>query len=241
MNNNIDEIEDVILDNIEQSQAPEITNQELEKAQHPAENTKTLDEIISELPDNFPDANPILKIDILPLIIEMDAGLQDYYTVDLQKKLSVSKQTIKEALKAFKQEMATAAIVLGDDNLPDNEENEIDPENIERAEQLASDPKVFKHRIDRVNSLGFINERLNIGVISMTMDSRLNPMGIKGSNVLAAKNTGKPGAGKTASLMTILELYSKNCYHLLDSGSAKSIYNMEKNALQHKALILNEA
>ena len=240
MNNNIDEIEDVILDNIEQSQAPEIIQESEEKAQHPAENTKTLDELIDELPGNFPDANSILRGDVFPLIIEMDAGMVDYYTVTLQKKFFVGKQTIKEAIKAFKQEMTTAA-TAHDDDLISDEKNEIDPEIIERAEQLASDPKVFKKRIDMVNSLGIINERLNIGVISMAMDSRLNPMGIKGSNVLAAKNTGKPGAGKTASLMTILELYSKNCYHLLDSGSAKSIYNMEKNALQHKALILNEA
>jgi len=73
------------------------------------------------------------------------------------------------------------------------------------------------------------------------MDSRLNPMGIKGSNVLAAKNTGKPGAGKSATLMTTLKLYSKNCYHLINGGSAKSIYNMRKDSLKHKTLILGEA
>jgi len=36
-------------------------------------------------------------------------------------------------------------------------------------------------------------------------------------------------------------LYSKKCYHLIDNGSAKSIYNMKRDALKHKALILNEA
>ena len=92
-----------------------------------------------------------------------------------------------------------------------------------------------------VNSLGIINEKLNIGVLTMTMDSRLNPMGMKGANVLAAKNTGNPGTGKTATLMAVKELYSKNCYHLIDNGSAKSIYNMGKDALKHKTLILNEA
>lgn len=237
----IDEIEDVILDDLDESQLPETTPEETEDQQDIAENEKTLDDLIDELPDNFPDANPILKENILPLIIEMDAGMQDYYTVVLQKKLSVSKQTIKEAIKAFNQEMATAVIKTGDEILSEDEESEIDPEIIERAEQLASDPKVFKKRIDMVNSLGIINERLNIGVICMTMDSRLNPMGIKGSNALAAKNTGKPGAGKTATLLAVKELYSKNCYHLLDSGSAKSIYNMGKNTLKHKVLILNEA
>ena len=248
---NLNEIEDEIMDvpyNIskiplqdDESPAPEINQKSGEKAQDTAENEKTIVEIIEELPDNFPEANSILKCDVFPLIVEMDAGMIDYYTVVLQKKLSVSKQTIKEALKSFKQEMATAATKSGDDNLSENSENEIDPEIIKQAERLALDPKIFKKRIDTVNSLGIINERLNIGVLTMTMDSRLNPMGMKGANVLAAKNTGNPGTGKTATLMAVKELYSKNCYHLIDNGSAKSIYNMGKDALKHKTLILNEA
>ena len=250
---NINEITDKITDLKDESQAPEIKNEsaenitELEKAQEDAENEnlqdvaeKTIDELIEELPDSFPQANSILKSEIFPLIINEDAGLQDYYTVVLQKKLSVTKSTLKEAIKAFKQEMETA-VIEPDDELPDEEDDEIDPEIIEKAEQLSLDPEIFKKRIDTVNSLGIINEKLNIGVLTLTMDSRLNPMGVKGANVLAAKNTGKPGAGKTATLMAVKELYSKNCYHLIDNGSAKSIYNMKKDALKHKTLILNEA
>ena len=104
MNNetDTDKIEDEIInapDIIEQSQPPEITSAETKKAQDPAKNTKTLDELIDELPDNFPDANSVLKENIFPQIIGMDAGLQDYYTVILQKKFSVGKQTIKESIK----------------------------------------------------------------------------------------------------------------------------------------------
>ena len=232
------------LEDNNESQAPEIIPEEnmidpeeTKKAQHPAENTKTLDELIEELPDNFPDANSMLKSDIFPLIIDEDAGMQDYYTVVLQKKFSVGKQTIKESIKAFKQEMAPAPIDIEDDN----EEEEIDPEIIEAAKELELDPEIFKKRIETINNLGIINEKLNIGVLTMTMDSRLNPMGVKGANVLAAKNTGKPGAGKSATLMTTLELYSKKCYHLINGGSAKSIYNMRKDSLKHKTLILGEA
>ena len=237
------------LDDNDESQAPEIIPEELAKAQDTAEtknpqdvaeNEKTIDELIDELPDNFPDANSILKSEIFPLIVEEDAGMQDYYTVVLQKKFSVGKQTIKESIKAFKQEVATAAIEPGDD-LSEEDKEEIDPEIIEKAEQLSLNPDIFKNRIDMVNKLGIINEKLNIGVLTLTMDSRLNPMGVKGANVLAAKNTGKPGAGKTATLMAVKELYSKRCYHLIDNGSAKSIYNMKKDALKHKTLILNEA
>ncbi len=243
MNNNTaensNEMEDVIIDTPGESQAPEIIQPESEKAQHPAENKKTLDEIIDELPGNFPEANPIVKCEVFPQIIEMDAGMQDFYIERLRKKMSVGKQTIKEAIKAFKQEMATAAIEPGDNNLSETEE-EIDPEIIEQAEKLALNPKVFNERINMVNSLGIINERRNIGVLGMTIDSRLNPMGIKGANVMATKITGLKGSGKTAALMAVKELYSKDCYHYLNSGSAKSIYNMGKDALEHKALILGE-
>ncbi len=226
------------MDDDDESQAPEITSKLEEKAQDVAENRKTIDEMIAKLPDNFPDANPILKSEILPQIIEMDAGMQDYYTVILQKKFSVGKQTIKESIKAFKQEMAPAPIDIEDES---PEEGEIDPEIIERAEQLALDPEIFKKRIEMVNDLGVVNERRNIGVISMTMDSRLNTTGIKGSKVLATKITGPKGTGKTAALMGVKKLYSKDCYHYLNSGSAKSIYNMGKYELKHKALILGEA
>ena len=238
------------LDNEVEYQATEIAKEfeKLEKAQDVAKNEnpqdiaeKTIDDLIDELPDNFPDANPILKSDIFPLVIDEDAGMQDYYTVKLQKKFSVGKQTIKESIKAFKEEMATADIELGVDELPEDEEEEIDPEIIEEAEQLALEPDIFKRRIDAVNSLGIINEQLNIGVLTLTLDSRLNPMGIKGSSVLAAKNTGMQGSGKSATIMSTLQLYSKKCYHLIDNGSAKSIYNMKRDALKHKALILNEA
>ncbi len=205
-----DEIEDELDDGIidpdydfsnrsldDESSSPEISPEETKNQQEVAENEKTIDVMIADLPDIFPDANSVLKENIFPQIIDMDAGMQDYYTVVLQKKFSVGKQTIKEAIKAFKQEMANTAIEPGDD-LPEEDKEEIDPEIIERAEQLALDPQIFKKRIDMVNDLGIINEKLNIGVLTMTIDSRLNPMGIKGANVLAAKNTGKPGAGKSA-------------------------------------------
>jgi hypothetical protein len=244
---NLYEIEDEIIDEQydfstihlvdDESQAPEVIPEETKKAQDTAENEKTLDEMIVELPNNFPEANSVLKGEIFPLIVEMDAGMQDYYIDSLKKKFSVGKQTIKESIKAFKQEMTPALIDIEEDE----KEEEIDPEIIEAAKELALDPEIFKNRIETVNNLGIINEKRNIGMITMTIDSRLNPMGVKGANVLAAKNTGESGAGKSATLMSTLKIYSKKCYHLIDNGSAKSIYNMGKNALQHKTLILNEA
>ena len=205
------------------------------------ENKKALEDMIAELPDNFPEANPTLRSEIFPQMLEMDDGFIDYYTVKIHKRLSVGKQTIKESFKSYKRELQLNLSEFKEIFTDNDYEEEIDPEIIKQADQIALDPQVFKKRIDMVNDLGIIKERLNIGVICMTIDSRLNPMGIKGSNVLAAKNTGTPGAGKSATLMTTLQLYSEKCYHLIDNGSAKSIYNMEKNALKHKTLILNEA
>ena len=121
-----DEIIDIQDDDDDQSQAPEIIPEETKNQQDVAENKKTLDEIIEELPDNFPEANSILKSDVFPLIVEMDGGMQDYYIDSLKKKFSVGKQTIKEALKAFKQEKLSETIEPGDD-LPADQE-EIDPE-----------------------------------------------------------------------------------------------------------------
>jgi len=211
------------------------------KTQETAQTEKSLDELIDELPENFPDANSILKSNILPAIIEMDAGLQDYYTDVLKKKFSVGKQSIKEALKACKleQEIITAGVDCdGYDALDDKDE--IDPEIIERAEELALDPFLLKSQIDIVNSLGIQNERLNIGMYCLTIHSRLNPIGVKGSNTLALKNTGKKGSGKSVPLLAVLKIFPESTYEYLNGGSAKSLYFLE-NGISYKTIIIGEA
>ena len=119
-------------------------------------------------------------------------------------------------------------------------ETTIDPEIIEAAEQIALDPMLFKKKIDIVNQLGVINERKNIGLYQLVIDSRLLPMGSAGSDALAMKNSGHYGAGKSFPLFTALKLYPKSAFHLISSGSEKSLYSIE-GGLQHKALILAEA
>ena len=91
-----------------------------------------------------------------------------------------------------------------------------------------------------VNDLGVINERTNIGLYQPVFDSRLQPMANAGSDALAMKNSGHYGAGKSFPLFTALKLYPESAYHLVTSGSEKSLYSIE-GGLQHKALILSEA
>ena len=65
-------------------------------------------------------------------------------------------------------------------------------------------------------------------------------MGTTGSEALATKNSGPYGAGKSHPMFACIKIYPKTAYHLITSGSAKSLYNI-KGGLKHKALILTEA
>ena len=105
---------------------------------------------------------------------------------------------------------------------------------------MPSIPCCFKKKIDIVNQLGVINERKNIGLYQLVIDSRLLPMGSAGSDALAMKNSGHYGAGKSFPLFTTLKLYPKSAYRLISSGSEKSLYSIE-GGLSHKVLILAEA
>ena len=65
-------------------------------------------------------------------------------------------------------------------------------------------------------------------------------MGSAGSDALAMKNSGHYGAGKSFPLFMCLKLYPPSAYHLISSGSEKSLYQIE-GGLKYKALILAEA
>jgi hypothetical protein len=57
--------------------------------------------------------------------------------------------------------------------------------------------------------------------------------------VLAIKNAGHFGAGKSFTLSTCLLIYPNSAYFLMTNGSAKSIFFL-KGGLKHKALIITE-
>jgi hypothetical protein len=103
----------------------------------------------------------------------------------------------------------------------------IDPEISAAAEQIAYDSMLFKNKTDLVNQLGIINERKNIGLYQLVIDSRLLPMAGAGSDALAMKNAGHYGAGKSFPLFMTLKLYPASAYHLVTSGSGKSLYQLD--------------
>ena len=199
--------------------------------------TDDLEDLIEQLPENFPQALPIIQNDIAPIIVECDSGLKDHY-------ISLIKKRTKAASKrAVQLEIENAVVQLTEQDIKNLEEPEnriIDPEIKEMSDHIASDPQLFKNRIEMVNRLGVIGERRNIETYMVVIDSSLLPMGTSGSEALAAKNSGPQGSGKSHPLFTTLKLYPKSAYYLITSGSAKSLYNLN-DGLKHKALILTEA
>ena len=101
------------------------------------------------------------------------------------------------------------------------------------------DPLLFKKRIDAVNEAGVVGERKNIAMYFCALDSRLLPENLASPNVLALKNAGHYGAGKSYTLQMCLQIYPMTAYHLMTNGSAKSLYFLE-NGLKHKCLIVTE-
>jgi hypothetical protein len=199
--------------------------------------TDDLEDMIEQLPENFPQALPVIQNDIAPIIAECDSGLKDHYISLIRKRTKAASK------RAVQLEIEKAVIhVTEEDLLPAEKPGNpvIDPELQQLVNQIASDPQLFKNRIEMVSRLGVIGERRNIGTYMVVIDSSLLPMGTSGSEALAAKNSGPQGSGKSHPLFTTLKLYPKSAYYLITSGSAKSLYNLN-DGLKHKALILTEA
>ena len=170
---------------------------------------RELDELIEQLPDNFPDAVEAIKTEITPLIAECDVGLKDHYITLIKKKTNAAskpavKHLIEDAIKQMNSEQDTEAEMLAEES--------VDPEVAELAENIARDPLLFKKRIDLVNQLGVIGEQKTIGLYTLVLDSALLPLGSGGSEALAAKNSGPYGAGKSYPLFLTLKIYPNSAY-----------------------------
>ena len=145
----------------------------------------SIDILIEQLPDQFPAAEDLIKYEIAPHLIDCNPGVKDHYIKVIKKRTNAASiksvsMLIDEAIQEIN------ASVAGNDNDP-VAKTPIDPEIIEAAEQISSDPMLFKKKIDLVNQLGVINERKNIGLYQLVIDSRLIPMGSAGSDALAMK------------------------------------------------------
>lgn len=201
--------------------------------------TPTIEMLIDSLPESFPQATEIIKRRIAPLMTGADEGVRDHYVTLIKKRTNAAskhavKILIQNALDELQEDSTESPLQQED------EPEVLNPEILERVEEIKLDPLLFKKRIDLVNLMGVKGERLSIGLNILIIDSAKQLMGQSGSDALAGKNFGPQGSGKSKTLFTVMVVYSPNDYYLITSGSSKSLYNMD-TALKHKALILTEA
>lgn len=234
---------DPISDGEKENTTIEITDDiVVEQAPPPEEQPEmTIDEMIDSLPENFPEAYPIIKSDIAPMLATCDTGLSEHYINLIKKKTKAgSKKAITDIIKDYQKELVQETSQTADNSDTGNIQ-ETDPEVMEMAQQIAVDPLSFAKRIDIVQLLGVIGERLVSATYLTTMDSRLLPMGIAGSEALAMKNAGHYGAGKSFPLFLFLKMFPKSSYEIFTTGTEKNIIYYEKDQLKHKVLIITEA
>jgi DNA primase len=191
-----------------------------------------LDILIDGLPADFVKAQPILKEEILPLLLGLEDSIREHYLGLIRKIVKTSKTVISAELEEVKRIAASQK--------EEAEEPAIDPAIQSTAETLAKDPALVRKRIDTVNQSGVVGERNVIAMYFAALDSRLLPEDTASPNALAIKNAGHHGSGKSFTMKKCLELYPDDGYHLITSGSAKSLYYLP-DGLKNRALIVAEA
>jgi DNA primase len=130
------------------------------------EGTKSvLELLIQELPGDFLKAQPMIKSEIAPLLIEVDQAKYEHYFGIIRKKTKTNQ-------KALEAEMEVARKAK-EEFLSREEMEEIDPEVEKAARKIAMNPLLFKRRIDAVNQLGVVGERGTISMYFCALDSRL--------------------------------------------------------------------
>jgi len=205
---------------------------------HTAEDLRTLmvssrsflEILIDELPRDFVKAQPIIKTEIAPILIKLDKGILEHFINLIRKRTKTNQKAILAEIEAAEEEKLKQS---------QQEEEKVDPEVEKEAQVLAMDPLLFKKRIDMVNKAGVVGERGVIAMYVCALDSRLLPEDPVSPNVLAMKNAGHFGSGKSYTLITCLQVYPKSAYYLMTNGSAKSIFFL-RGGLKHKALIVTE-
>jgi DNA primase len=191
-----------------------------------------LDTLIDGIPANFVKAQPIIKADIMPLLLGLDESIRAHYLDKICKTASTSKTALKADLAEVKRNAATQK--------DEDKQSNIDPAIQSRAEDISKNPALIRKRIEAANKSGVVGEKKVIAMYFAALDSRLLPEDTASPNALAIKNAGHHGSGKSFTMKKCLELYPRDCYHLITSGSAKSLYYLPKG-LKNRALIVAEA
>jgi DNA primase len=191
-----------------------------------------LDILINDLPADFVKAQSSLKSDILPLLVGMNEGIREHYLGRIRAVVKTSRSALNAAFEEVEREAASKHV--------ESSKPAVDPLVLSMADAIAKDPALVKRRLDMVNAAGVVGERNVAAMIFAALDSRLLPEDTASPNALAIKNAGHHGSGKSFTLKKCLEFYPEDAYHLITSGSAKSLYYLP-DGLKHRALIVTEA
>lgn len=202
---------------------------------------KKIDELIGQLPQNFPGAAVVIKKDIVPLLVDCDKGIIDHYCTLVKKHTrAASKSAVTKLVNETIRELQTAGY-RNDIHVEETSEADSNtPEIIETAKRIAQDPQLLKNKIDTVNELGVTGERKNIGLNLITIDSRLLPISGGKPENLGLKNSGHQGSGKSNQLTKSLKIYPETAYHIFSSVTPKGLMMMS-DMLKHKAVVFSEA
>lgn len=114
----------------------------------------------------------------------------------------------------------------------------IDPQIQNPIEDLSQDPQLYKKRIDLINQSGVVEERKAIAMYFAALDSRL--IFSDDNSILAVKNSGRFGSGKSYTLDKCLKIFPKTAFYFLTSASKKSLFYLGENDLKHRTLIFAE-
>lgn len=191
-----------------------------------------LETLIGVLPPDFVKAQPTLKAEILPLLLGVEDSIREHYLDIIRKHVKTSKSAIMAEFDEVKRIAASQKAEV--------DQPAVDPAVQSMAEAIAKDPALMRKRIDAVNKSGVVGERNVVAMYFAALDSRLLPEDTASPNALAIKNAGHHGSGKSFTMKKCLELYPEDGFHLITSGSAKSLYYLTKG-LKHRALIVAEA
>jgi DNA primase len=192
-----------------------------------------LEILIDDLPGDFIKAQPAIREDIAPLLLDLDEARLEHLLETIKKKVKTNR-------KALDAELEAARIARQEAESKTKEEPQIDPEVEKDAQTITMDPLLFKKRIDAVAQLGVVGERGNIAMCFCALDSRLLPYNAANPNALAIKIAGHFGSGKSHVVKMCMQVYPESCYHMVTNGSGKSMYYL-KGGLKHKALVVTEA
>jgi DNA primase len=196
------------------------------------ESESLLDILIDNLPGDFIKAQPIIKEEIAPLLIELEEAKLEHYLGVIKKKTKTFQKALDAEIEDARERRKQA--------LTKKEEEKVDPEVEKEAQGIALDPLLFTKRIDAVGQLGVVGERGTIAMVFCALDSRLLPFNSANPNALSIKIAGHFGSGKSHVVKMCVLVYPESGYHLITNGSGKSIYYL-KGGLKHKALVVTEA